>query len=124
MMRWRTRLLLTMCLVSPCIAAWSAVAVIAELGPTQPLAPLLEVVGERGRLERQAPRSNGAPDLPLQLPVRSPGLTVGVVQAREISLALTRPLFLIGADAVSLEWLAAHHRQLLDMNAVGMVVDA
>ena len=33
-------------------------------------------------------------------------------------------MFLVGADAASLRWLTDHHQQLVDIGAVGMLVQA
>lgn len=41
---------------------------------------------------------------------------------REPLARLTRPVFLLGADAQSLHWLAQHREQLKTLGAVGMLV--
>ena len=104
--------------------AWSAVAVIDELGPTQPLAPLLDVFGDRGAPSDQPASMQRAGDPAALLPIRSPGLSPGVLQTRVISAPVARPVFLVGADARSLRWLTDHHQQLVDIGAVGMLVQA
>jgi len=104
--------------------AWCAVTVIDELGPTRALAPLLDVFGEREAPPDPPPSMQRVGDPAALLPIRSPGLAPGVLQARAISLPLTRPVFLIGGDAKSLRWLSDHHQQLIDIGAVGMLVQA
>jgi len=104
--------------------AWCAVTVIADVGPTQPLAPLLEVFRERAAARDRPLARRSIADPAALLPIRSPGLAPGIEQARAISLPLTRPLFLIGADAASLHWLTDHHQQIVDSGAVGMLVQA
>ncbi len=66
------------------------------------------------------------------LPIRSPGLVVGDTADSQLSPeALARlaqgnprPFFLIGSDAVSVQWLATHHDTLRALGAVGMLVQA
>lgn len=120
----RTICLLLASVVASVPPAWCAISVIDELGPTQPLAPLLDVFGER---EVPAVPPASAPrigDPATLLPIRSPGLAPGVLQSRAISLPLTRPVFLIGADAESLRWVTDHHQKLIDIGAIGMLVQA
>ena len=120
----RTIYLLLLSLVELVPPAWCAVTVIDEFGPTQPLAPLLDVFGDReARPDQPASmqarrRSRCTAADPVARPVP------GVLQTRAISLPLTRPVFLMGADAESLRWLTDHHQQLVDIGAVGMLVQA
>ena len=66
------------------------------------------------------------------LPIRSPGLAVGDTADSQLNpetLARLaqgnpRPFFLIGSDAVSVQWLATHHDTLKALGAVGMLVQA
>jgi integrating conjugative element protein (TIGR03765 family) len=66
------------------------------------------------------------------LPLRSPGLEVGdsadTPLNPEVLTRLAqgnpRPFFLIGSDAVSLQWLAYHRDTLRGLGAVGMLVQA
>ncbi|WP_254303013.1 DUF2859 domain-containing protein [Comamonas thiooxydans] len=37
---------------------------------------------------------------------------------------LTQPMFVIGADDASLRWVAFNHKKLIQLNAVGIVVQA
>jgi integrating conjugative element protein (TIGR03765 family) len=104
--------------------AWCAITAIDELGPTQLLAPLLDVFGEREAPSDQKASTQRAGDPAALLPIRSPGLSPGNLQTRAISLPLTRPVFLMGADARSLSWLNEHHQHLIDIGAVGMLVQA
>ena len=58
------------------------------------------------------------------LPVVSPGLTPGPVKSRAIRLVgLIRPLFLVGNDPLSLEWLARHQPHLQRLGAIGWAVN-
>ena len=111
-------------LMSLATPVWCAVTVIADVGPTQPLAPLLEVFNARAAPWDRPPARRSIADPAALLPIRSPGLAPGIEPARAISLPLTRPVFLVGADAASLRWLTDHHQQLVDSGAVGMLVQA
>jgi integrating conjugative element protein (TIGR03765 family) len=104
--------------------------VIYDSGDTQPLAPFLEVFAEMPT-PRTAVRSGnnlGAADATRLLPIRSPGLTPGVVARRTVKRSdpssLPRPFFLIGSDLRSREWLATHRDRLEKLGAVGMLVQA
>lgn len=58
------------------------------------------------------------------LPVISPGLTPGLVKSRAIRLVgLISPLFLVGDDPLSLEWLARHQPRLQRLGAIGWAVN-
>src|SRR5690554_5019758 len=70
------------------------------------------------------------PDIRLQkpgefsaFPVTSK-LTPGVVQPQTISAhALVQPIFLIGYDKLSAQWLSERHNILKELNAIGLVVN-
>lgn len=58
------------------------------------------------------------------LPVRSELLTPGVVERRAVRLpGLTQPMFLVGDDDLSRQWLQRRLPELRRLNAVGLVVD-
>ncbi|POA87681.1 integrating conjugative element protein [Pseudomonas sp. FW305-E2] len=57
------------------------------------------------------------------LPVRSARLSPGAVPPRTLSLPGMTPLFLVGQDAASLEWLSRHAQALLKLGANGLVVE-
>jgi len=57
-------------------------------------------------------------------PVRTPEMTPGIVQMRKINRpALTQPVFIVGADPMSLNWLQKHGHQLKKLNATGIAVN-
>lgn len=58
------------------------------------------------------------------LPLRPAYLTLGQFSAKTVSSPLPRPLFVIGSDAFSLQWLAQHKQRLLAINAVGLLIEA
>ncbi|MOA13693.1 hypothetical protein D3C78_1337550 [compost metagenome] len=57
------------------------------------------------------------------LPVRSERLTPGTVQTRALNLPAITPLFLVGQDTVSLDWLSRHAQALQDLGASGLAVE-
>jgi len=120
--------------------ALAQLTVLYDSGQTQPLAPLLEPL-----LADQTPSSGPAESTTLNpsssygtaalrnlLPVRSPGLAVGDIAGSDLHPEVRtrlaqgnpRPFFLIGADAVSLQWMASHRETLKRLGAVGMLVQA
>jgi integrating conjugative element protein (TIGR03765 family) len=110
--------------------ARSELEVIYDSGDTQLLAPFLEVFAE-APTPRAAVRSGddlGAADATRLLPIRSPGLTPGVVARRTVkrsdAIRIPRPFFLVGSDLWSREWLATHRDRLEQLGAVGMLVQA
>ena len=110
------------------IHAGAELTVIYDSGDTQPLAPYLEVFESADPVPRQSPTITlprlGAADPEAWLPIQSTGLTPGAVQPRAIHRPFSRPVFLIGADAYSLQWLQANRDRLQEVGAVGMLVQA
>jgi integrating conjugative element protein (TIGR03765 family) len=102
--------------------------VIYDSGDTQPIAPYLEIFEPADGLPRHSPAITppplGASDPDALLPIQSPGLTPGAVQSRAIDRPFSRPFFLIGADALSRQWLQTHRQRLKTIGAVGMLVQA
>jgi len=115
-------------LATPALAV-GALTVIYDSGETYPLAPFLEVFDEE-QVEEDGPQASpvqpslGAADPGWILPIRSPGLTPGKVEPRDIKRPFARPFFLIGADGFSREWFATHRDRLVEIGAVGMLVEA
>ena len=115
-------------LAIPALAS-GALTVIYDSGETYPLAPFLEVFDEE-QVQEDAPQASpvqpslGAADHGRILPIRSPGLTPGRVEPRDIKRPFARPFFLIGSDGFSREWFATHRDRLAEIGAVGMLVEA
>jgi integrating conjugative element protein (TIGR03765 family) len=108
--------------------AVAALTVIYDSGDTWPIAPFLDAFEST---ETTPPQSRliespqlGAADLESLLPIRSPGLTPGLVQPRTHDRPFMRPFFLIGSDALSRQWLLEHRDRLKEIGAVGMLVRA
>lgn len=63
------------------------------------------------------------PDKASVLPIRTPELSPGPLEARSISMPGLRSIFLIGDDDFSRRWLSLRRDQLIQLNAVGYVVN-
>lgn len=96
--------------------------VIHDSGETLPMARYYENLAPADGTSPPAPPVSLEQDF---LPIRTPELSPGDVAARTLRRpALTRPLFLIGSDARSLAWLVRHRHRLLELQAIGMLVQA
>ena len=111
----------------PAIAG-ADLTVIYDSGDTQPIAPFLEAFEAGDAFPQHSPVIKkpqlGAADPESLLPIQSPGLTLGPVQARAHDRPFSRPFFLIGSDARSRQWLQDHRERLKEIGAVGMLVQA
>ena len=113
------------------VPAWSEVTVIYDSDDTRPLAPYLEII-DRTETAINPPSVTGAPNKPrlgaadvqALLPIRSPGLIPGPIQARPHDRPFSRPFFLIGSDDRSRQWLVEYRERLQEIGAVGMLVQA
>ena len=110
------------------VIAGADLTVIYDSGDTQPIAPFLEAFKAGDAFPQHSPVIKkpqlGAADPESLLPIQSPGLTLGQVQARAHDRPFSRPFFLIGSDARSRQWLQDHRERLKEIGAVGMLVQA
>ncbi len=115
------------CVLVP-VMAQAELTVIYNSGNTQSIAPFLEAFESADEIPQQSPAlinpQLGAADPEAWLPIQSPGLTPGSVQARSYDRPFARPLFLIGSDGRSQHWLQDHRDRLKEIGAVGMLVQA
>lgn len=124
----RLALLLPLVVATPAIA--SPLVVLYDSGDTLPLAPLLEASGFTQEGEADEPPPSLPPTdqiIQQHLQVRSPSLSPGVqsrIAVGKSGAHLPRPIFLVGADARSLGWIARHRIRLSALGAVGLVVAA
>lgn len=95
--------------------------VVADLGG-QSTATYFEGINNQGRGVEPEPFS--APEITMTaLPVTTPELTPGKVESKALSLSGMRPMFLIGDDELSRRWLSLRRDILVQLNAVGLVVN-
>ena len=124
--RWWQRVAIAWLLVP--VIAQAELTVIYDSGDTQPIAAFLEVFESADEVTQQGTAQTtlqlGAADPENWLPIQSPGLTPGFVQARSHDRPFARPFFLIGSDARSRQWLKHHRDRLKEIGAVGMLVQA
>jgi len=120
--------------------AGAALTVIYDSGDTRPIAPFLEAfsytefslaqneTNQPSQLS-QTPQLSDPPQLGVAdaeslLPIRSPGLTPGIVQPGNHDRPFAQPFFLIGSDDLSKQWLLDNRDRLKEVGAVGMLVQA
>lgn len=112
-----------------CAVASAQLPVIYDSGQTEPIAPYLEGIAAE---PAEHPATRSAPDpLAGRFPVHTPELSPGTIQSRRFPEALRRyavfldrPLFLIGTDPLSHQWLIQHRNRLAQIGAVGLLVEA
>ena len=104
-----------------CLPAHAELQVIADLGGEsavrfyEPIQPIID-------------ETSPAPGIPSELneadllPIVSHFMTPGTVEHRQFELPGMLPIFLLGEDTLSQQWLAANRDKLLQMQATGMVV--
>ncbi len=94
--------------------------VIFDSGNTLPVEPYLPE--EIKEISPPEPRTDPAI---FQLPISTPSMRPGVVNIEPVSLQyLQRPLFLVGVDDWSKQWLIAKREQLIEINAIGLIIEA
>ncbi len=120
--------------------AGAALTVIYDSGDTKSIAPFLEAFSStefslpqnetnqpsqpNQTQQLSHPPKLGAADIESLLPIRSPGLTPGIVQPENHDRPFTQPFFLIGSDELSKQWLLENRDRLKEVGAVGMLVQA
>lgn len=101
--------------------------VIFDNGRAKPLSDFLGPL-DSVKSEKAPPTSDkqqlGAADVQSLLPIRSPGLTPGILNPRAHYVPFARAFFLIGSDAFSKRWLRQHRQALKQVGAVGLLVEA
>ncbi|EKJ5694515.1 integrating conjugative element protein [Salmonella enterica] len=111
-------------------SAMAALTVVADLGG-ESTAPLFDAINNEANEftppQSLSPPSPPQPSAPVtvdeMLPVTTPEMTPGRVDARSLAIAGMKPVFLVGDDALSREWLSQRRADLLRMNATGLVVN-
>lgn len=101
--------------------------ILHDSGQAVPIKPYLEILAPKRTELGTAPPQPSLSVAGFGLPVRSPSLTPGLVAQRPLpalegKMAAARPLFIVGADQWSLQWLQQNRDHLEAMNAAGMVV--
>ncbi|EBS5765110.1 integrating conjugative element protein [Salmonella enterica subsp. enterica serovar Enteritidis] len=108
-------------------SSMAALNVIADLGG-ESTAPFFDAINNENN-EFTPPRSLTAEPVPApadisdMLPVTTPEMSAGKVVSRELHLASMTPVFLVGDDALSREWLTLRRDELKRLHATGLVVN-
>jgi integrating conjugative element protein (TIGR03765 family) len=104
-----------------CHAGETIPKVIGSTGPTRSLLPYYARLSSKA----ESPARNVVPAARDLLPIRTPDMAPGTVRPQQIDAqSLDRPFFILGSDVRSREWLAAHRARLVQMQAVGLLVQA
>lgn len=128
--RWRACFALAGLIPALPASAWADLVVVEDRGGTSAL-PYYQALAPQAEPEDQKidpqlavfslpARAFSETDM---LPVVSSRLSPGKVEGRAIQAPGLQPVFLIGADSLSREWLLARREVLQRLNAVGLVVD-
>ena len=95
--------------------------VIYDSGDTLPLEPYLPKRTPQEKTTIQGANRQS----PFNLPITTPSMLPGKVTVTPKALRyLQRPLFLVGADQVSRDWLVEKREQLIRIGAVGLLIEA
>lgn len=108
----------------------AALNVIADLGG-ESTAPLFDAINNENNeftppwsLNSTETSAYPAPaDISDMLPVTTPEMQAGKVVSRELNLTGMTPVFLVGDDVLSREWLALRRDELKRRHATGLVVN-
>ncbi len=95
--------------------------VIYDSGDTLPLEPYLP----KRAPQEKATTQDASRQLPFKFPITTPSMQPGKVTVTpKVLRYLQRPLFLVGSDQKSRDWLAEKREQLIHIGAVGLLVEA
>jgi integrating conjugative element protein (TIGR03765 family) len=109
------------------ISVSEALTVIYDSGNTQPMSRYLpqRFEQEHNSESRQSPLKKEQKTSAYTLPITTPSLSPGVVTASPKALRyLQQPLFLVGSDKRSKNWLIEKREQLIQLGAVGLLIQA
>jgi hypothetical protein len=107
-------------LLSLSVKSAEPLTVIFDSGNTLPLESYLPKRAPKEKTATQEAKRQ----LPFSLPITTPSMQPGKVMTTPKALRyLQRPLFLIGADQLSRNWLAEKREQLIRLGAVGLLVE-
>lgn len=114
-------------LVLATLPASAALITVADLGG-EPAAPYLDAVNGKSN-EFTPPQSLSSSEPPASLsvstmlPVSTPEMTPGVVVSRPLNLPGMPPVFIVGDDDLSRNWMQKRSAELLRLGATGLVVN-
>ncbi|MGI9500968.1 MAG: integrating conjugative element protein [Geminicoccaceae bacterium] len=126
----RRRLVLSMligCTLCSPIGLEAEPLVLHDTGRTIAIDTYLAPITPKGPSSAKAPPPPSLRAAGYGLPIDTPSMTPGRVNQRPLpalrgKMAGANPLFLIGADRWSLQWLQRNRQRLADIHAIGMVI--
>ncbi|BBL32443.1 integrating conjugative element protein [Pantoea ananatis] len=117
--------LFSACLLSVVTGASAALVVVGDLGG-EPTVPYFDAINADKDAVTGAPAVPAAPTESLSisdmLPVSTPEMSPGPVSPQPLELSGMPPVFVLGDDSLSKQWLSRHAAALSQMHATGMVV--
>lgn len=120
---------LSVLLLALAVDASHGQTVIYDSGNTYSIAPYVPARVDsnivRAAPDTIPPRLPEATATPFQLPITTPAMQPGIVTLTPKALRyLQQPLFLVGSDPQSRAWLAARRERLIEIGAVGLLIQA
>ncbi|MFP1915986.1 integrating conjugative element protein [Lonsdalea quercina] len=112
-------------LLALALSAYAALTVVGDFGgdPTAPFFEAINAGNDTGAEVSQTPSPRSAPVLISDmLPVSTPEMSPGTVEARALNLIGMPPVFVLGDDAVSRQWLIHHASDLRRLQATGLII--
>ena len=105
--------------------------VLGKTGPTRSIAPYYETITGSDRRPPRVEKVTAEKTTLAKffsnalLPIRTPEMSSGPVAARAVDAKmLDRPFFILGSDRRSQAWLSSNHDRLVQLQAVGLLVQA
>lgn len=113
------------CLLSVVTGASAALVVVGDFGG-ESTAPYFDAINADKDAVAGTPSVQAAPPESLSisdmLPVTTPEMSPGPVSPQALELSGMPPVFVVGDDSLSTQWLSRHAAELSQMRATGMVV--
>lgn len=112
-------------LLAVALSAYAALTVVGDFGG-DPTAPFFEAINAENDTGGEVPQTLSPRSAPVlisdMLPVSTPEMSPGKVDARALNLIGMPPVFVLGDDAASRQWLLQHAPELRRMQATGMII--
>jgi len=108
------------------VTSLAGVTVIHEGGPTVPIGQYFAALSAQPSVASNGAVPAQASTLPMAFPITTPSMRPGSLHAPvRLRTAgwLVAPMFIVGDDALSRQWLAANHDKLRRLGASGLVVN-
>ena len=117
---------LAVCIVTSASTCLAGVTTIHDAGPTVPIGPFMAVLSPEAVPQATALRPPANITLPVAFPVTTPSMRPGQLRSAirlRSAGGLASPIFLLGDDTLSRQWLATNRNRLHRASATGLVVN-